>query len=101
MKKTWLKIKEFKFTDLKKRGLKELNKGIFRTSPWINNIVRRKNFALKKKFPNYLQKCIHIHVKHNFANSRGLHLGLARQKPSNARGLHQDCQDCTGSARTD
>lgn len=50
MKKTWLKIKEFKFTDLKKRGLKELNKGIFRTSPWINNIVRRKNFALKKKF---------------------------------------------------
>tara|TARA_B100002019_G_C21108222_1_gene517040 strand:+ start:105 stop:584 length:480 start_codon:yes stop_codon:yes gene_type:complete len=49
MKKTWLKIKEFKFTDLKKRGLKELNKGVFRTSPWIDNIVRRKNFALKKK----------------------------------------------------
>ena len=50
MKKTWLKIKKFKFTDLKKRGLKELNKGVFRTSPWINNIVRRKNFVLKKNF---------------------------------------------------
>ena len=47
MKKTWLKIKEFKFTDLKKTG-QRANKGVFRTSPWINNIVGK--FCFEKKF---------------------------------------------------
>ena len=47
MKKTWLEIKKFKFYNLKQEGLKRLNKGKFKTSPWINNIINKNNFNLK------------------------------------------------------
>ena len=48
MKKPFLIIKKFKFYDLKKRGLHLLNKGKFKTSPWIDNIVKNERFNLKK-----------------------------------------------------
>ena len=41
MKKSFLIIKKFKFYDLKKRGY-ILNKGKFKTSPWIDDIVKKK-----------------------------------------------------------
>ena len=41
MKKSFLIIKKFKFYDLKKEGLYFLNKGKFKTSPWIDDIVRK------------------------------------------------------------
>ena len=49
MRKTWLKINKYKFISLKDRGLKMLNSKNFKTSPWINNIVRKYKFTLKKK----------------------------------------------------
>tara|TARA_E500000178_G_C17021147_1_gene755677 strand:- start:240 stop:719 length:480 start_codon:yes stop_codon:yes gene_type:complete len=48
MLKPFLTIKKFKFYDLKKHGLYLLNKGRFKTSPWIDDIVKSKNFNLKK-----------------------------------------------------
>ena len=48
MIKTFIKINKFKIKNLKKDGLKALNKGKFKASPWINNIIKRKNFNLKK-----------------------------------------------------
>ena len=48
MLKPFLTIKKFKFYDLKKHGLYLLNKGKFKTSPWIDDIVKSKNFNLKK-----------------------------------------------------
>lgn len=48
MLKPFLTIKKFKFYDLKKHGLYLLNKGKFKTSPWIDDIVKNKNFNLKK-----------------------------------------------------
>ena len=57
MKKTWLEIKKFKFYNLKQEGLKRLNKGKFKTSPWINNIINKNNFNLKNcKVPVKLTK---------------------------------------------
>ena len=47
MLKPFLTIKKFKFYDLK-HGLYLLNKGKFKTSPWIDDIVKSKNFNLKK-----------------------------------------------------
>lgn len=49
MRKTWLKINKYKFISLKDRGLKMLNSKNFKTSPWINNIIRKYKFTLKKK----------------------------------------------------
>ena len=49
MHKTWLKINKYKFISLKDKGLKMLNSKNFKTSPWINNIVRKYKFTLKKK----------------------------------------------------
>ena len=49
MHKTWLKINNYKFVSLKKIGLKRLNSKNFKTSPWINNIIQKYNFTLKKK----------------------------------------------------
>ena len=48
MLKPFLTIKKFKFYDLKKHGLYLLNKGRFKTSPWIDDIVKSNNFNLKK-----------------------------------------------------
>ena len=48
MIKPFLTIKKFKFHNLKKHGLYLLNKGKFKTSPWIDDIVKNKNFNLKK-----------------------------------------------------
>ena len=48
MKKPFLIIKKFKFYDLKKRGLHLLNKGKFKSSPWIDNIVKNERFNIKK-----------------------------------------------------
>ena len=48
MLKPFLTIKKFKFYDHKKDGLYLLNKGKFKTSPWIDDIVKNKNFNLKK-----------------------------------------------------
>ena len=62
MIKTFIKINKFKIKNLKKDGLKALNKGKFKASPWINNIIKRKNFNLKKiDLPVELAK---IKVKH-------------------------------------
>ncbi len=49
MQKTWLKINNFKFLSLKNKGIKMLNSKNFRTSPWINNIIKKYNFNLSKK----------------------------------------------------
>ena len=49
MHKTWLKINKYKFISLKDKGLKMLNSKNFKTSPWINNIIRKYKFTLKKK----------------------------------------------------
>ncbi len=49
MHKTWLKINNYKFLSLKRIGLKRLNSKNFKTSPWINNIIQKYNFNLKKK----------------------------------------------------
>ena len=43
MKKPEIIINKFSFYDLTKKGLKLLNKGKFKTSPWIDNIVKKKN----------------------------------------------------------
>ena len=57
MPKTWIKIKKFKFTNLKSKGIKILNDKKFKTSPWINNIIIKYNFDLKKfKLPIELVK---------------------------------------------
>ena len=36
-------LKKFDFYDLSKKGLRLLNKGKFKTSQWIDNIVKKKN----------------------------------------------------------
>ena len=62
MIKTLIKINKFKIKNLKKDGLKALNKGKFKTSPWINDIIKRNNFNLKRiDLPVELAK---IKVKH-------------------------------------
>lgn len=48
MPKYWIKIKNFKFTSLKKKGIKILNNKKFKTSPWINNIINKYDFKLNK-----------------------------------------------------
>ena len=48
MPKTWIKIKNFKFIDLKSKGIRVLNSKKFKTSPWINNIIKKYNFKLDK-----------------------------------------------------
>ena len=40
-------LKKFDFYDLSKKGLRLLNKGKFKTSPWIDNIVKKKKIQLK------------------------------------------------------
>ena len=53
----WIIIKSFEFTDLKKKGIKILNSNNFKTSPWIDNIIKKKKFKLKKNIlPIYLYK---------------------------------------------
>ncbi len=47
MKKPDIVIDKFSFYDLNKKGLKLLNKGKFKTSPWIDNIVKKKKFNLR------------------------------------------------------
>lgn len=49
MKKPWKIITTFKFYNLKKDGLKFLNKNNFKTSPWINDIVIKNNYFLDEK----------------------------------------------------
>ena len=57
MKKPWKIIKTFKFTNIKKDGLKILNKKNFRTSPWIDDIIISNCFKLdNKKLPIKLFK---------------------------------------------
>ncbi len=57
MIKPWLTIKNFKFTNFKKIGLKKLNSKNFKTSPWIDNIVKKNNIKLdKNKLPIFLIK---------------------------------------------
>ena len=57
MKKPDIVVKKFDFYDLSKKGLRLLNKGKFKTSPWIDNIVRKKKLNLKKiKLPIKLVK---------------------------------------------
>ena len=48
MPKTWIKIKSFEFTSLKSKGVRVLNSKKFKTSPWIDNIIKKYNFKLKK-----------------------------------------------------
>ena len=48
MKKPEIIINKFSFYYLTKKGLKLLNKDKFKTSPWIDNIVKKKKFNLKK-----------------------------------------------------
>ena len=49
MHKIWLKINDYKFLSLKNSGLRSLNTKNYKTSPWINNIVKKYNFTLKRK----------------------------------------------------
>jgi len=57
MKKPDIIVKKFDFYDLSKKGLRLLNKGKFKTSPWIDNIVKKKKLNLKKiKLPIKLVK---------------------------------------------
>lgn len=50
-------LKKFDFYDLSKKGLRLLNKGKFKTSPWIDNIVKKKKYNLKHiKLPIKLSK---------------------------------------------
>jgi hypothetical protein len=57
MKKPDIIVNKFTFYDLTKKGLKLLNKGKFKTSPWINDIVKKNKFNLKKiKLPIKLKK---------------------------------------------
>ena len=57
MKKPDIVVKKFDFYDLSKKGLRLLNKDKFKTSPWIDNIVRKKKLNLKKiKLPIKLVK---------------------------------------------
>jgi hypothetical protein len=57
MKKPEIIINKFIFYDLTRTGLKLLNKGKFKTSPWIENIVKKRRFNLKKfKLPIRLTK---------------------------------------------
>ena len=49
MHKIWLKINDYKFLSLKNSGLRSLNTKNINTSPWINNIVKKYNFTLKRK----------------------------------------------------
>ena len=42
MRKPDIIINKFNFYDLDKKGLILLNQGKFRTSPWIDNIVKKK-----------------------------------------------------------
>ncbi len=47
MRKSNIVITKFKFHDLKIKGLKLLNKGKFKTSLWIINIVKKEKYNLK------------------------------------------------------
>lgn len=61
MKKTWIEIKKFKFSNLKNPGLTYLNKGKFKTSPWIYDIIKKYRYNLKNfKLPI---KLVRIKVK--------------------------------------
>ena len=61
MKKTWIEIKKFKFSNLKNPGLNYLNKGKFKTSPWIYDIIKKYRYNLKNfKLPI---KLVRIKVK--------------------------------------
>jgi len=61
MKKTWIEIRKFKFSNLKNPGLNYLNKGKFKTSPWIYDIIKKYRYNLKNfKLPI---KLVRIKVK--------------------------------------
>ena len=47
MRKPNIVITKFKFHDLKTKGLKLLNRGKFKTSLWIINIVKKEEYNLK------------------------------------------------------
>ena len=49
MRKPNIVITKFKFHDLKTKGLKLLNRGKFKTSLWIINIVKKENEKLRNK----------------------------------------------------
>ena len=61
MRKPDIIINKFNFYDLDKKGLILLNQGKFRTSTWIDNIVKKKKFSLKKI--NLPIKLIKVSVK--------------------------------------
>tara|TARA_B100000029_G_scaffold513672_1_gene613949 strand:- start:1950 stop:2429 length:480 start_codon:yes stop_codon:yes gene_type:complete len=61
MKKAWIVINNFKFFDFKKYGIKKLNNKKYKISPWIENIILRKKFNLRKhKLPI---KLVRVKVK--------------------------------------
>ena len=48
MKKPWIVINKFKFFSLRAVGIKKLNTKKYKISPWIENIINRNNFNLKR-----------------------------------------------------
>ena len=79
MRKPNIIINKFNFNDLKYKGLKLLNRGKFKTSPWIDNIVKRKKFNLKHvKLPI---KLVIVSVKQ-----------LGFKKPTHLKKIYQKAQ---------
>ena len=79
MKKTWIEIKKLKFLNLKTAGLKALNAGKFKTSPWIGDIVKKNKYSLKVfKLPI---KLVRVKVK-----------DLGFKKPSELRKIYKQAK---------
>ena len=79
MIKPSITLNKFHFYDLKYKGLKLLNKGKFKTSPWIDNIVKRKRFNLKH---------IRLPIKLSIVSVKQ----LGFKKPTQLRKIYQRAQ---------
>ena len=79
MIKPSITLNKFHFYDLKYKGLKLLNKGKFKTSPWIDNIVKRKRFNLKH---------IRLPIKLSIVSVKQ----LGFKKPTHLRKIYQRAQ---------